>query len=67
MCALLRFWRETGGQDVVEYTLLLFFIGTISAGVFFGLPDNMGVIWGHAQSQLNTAVNAGRPGGSPGL
>ncbi len=67
MRLLLRLWADTDGQDMVEYTLLLFFIGTASVGLFFSLPDNMAIIWGKAQSQLNTAVNIGSPGGTPGL
>jgi Flp pilus assembly pilin Flp len=67
MRTLLHLWADTEGQDMVEYTLLLFFIGTASVGLFLGLPDNMSVIWGKAQSQLNTATNAGSPGGAPGM
>lgn len=67
MRTLLRLWTDTEGQDLVEYTLLLFFVGTASVGLFLGLPDGMAVIWGKAQSQINTAMNAGAPGGAPGL
>ncbi len=66
MSVLLRLWTDTEGQDLVEYTLLLFFVGTASAGLFLGLPDGMAAIWGKAQSQIDTAVNAGLPGGTPG-
>ncbi len=67
MHAVLRFWQDTQGQDLVEYTLLIFFVGTASVGLFLGLPDNMIVIWGKAQSELNTAINAGSPAGTPGI
>ena len=67
MRAFSRLWTDTEGQDLVEYTLLIFFVGTASVGLFLGLPDGMAVIWGKAQSQLNTAVNAGAPAGTPGL
>ena len=67
MHALLDFCTDTQGQDTVEYTLLLFFIGTAAVGLFLNLPGNMAGIWGKAQSQLNTAINAGQPGGTPGI
>lgn len=67
MHALRRLWTDTEGQDLVEYTLLVFFVGTMTAGLFLGLPDGMGLVWGKAQSELNTAINAGAPGGTPGL
>jgi len=28
------FWREDGGQDLIEYTLLIFFVLMITTGVF---------------------------------
>ena len=67
MHVLLHFWQDTQGQDLVEYTLLIFFVGTCTAGLFMGLPDSMAAIWGNAQSKLDTAINAGTPGGTPGM
>jgi|AGTN01.3.fsa_nt_gi hypothetical protein len=58
MHALHSFWDDECGQDVVEYSLLLFFVGTVSAALYISLPDAMRPIWENATSKLNLAINS---------
>jgi Flp pilus assembly pilin Flp len=32
-CAIRSFWKDEGGQDLVEYTLLAAFVGTAAAAL----------------------------------
>lgn len=46
---------EDGGQDLVEYTLLLAFVCLASAGLFTSVGGSVGGIWKQANTLL---VNA---------
>jgi Flp pilus assembly pilin Flp len=40
-----QFVREEGGQDLVEYTLLLAFVCLASAALFIGAGKSMANVW----------------------
>lgn len=51
----LRFRRDEGGQDLVEYTLLLAFVVVVSAALFLYNSDTVAAIWNTTNSQLGVA------------
>lgn len=61
MRMLPRLWADTDGQDLAEYTLLLAFVCTASAGILMSMPEGMAAIWSKVQSQIDTAAK------TPGL
>ncbi len=50
--------KETDGQDVVEYTLLLSFIVIVSAALFLYNGESVAAIWTSTNGTLSTAENA---------
>ena len=62
MLYLRKFLAEEGGQDLVEYSLLIvFFVFTAFAVASGGMPA-INAIWGQTGSNL-TAANASASGG----
>jgi Flp pilus assembly pilin Flp len=53
MCA---FWREDGGQDLIEYTLLLAFVCLASATMFIKSGGSIKSIWTTTNSELAAAA-----------
>jgi Flp pilus assembly pilin Flp len=39
------FWSEEGGQDMVEYSLLLAFIALAAIGLLSGVKSSINTIW----------------------
>ena len=56
MLRLLRsLWREEDGQDIIEYTLLIFFVVMVTAGVFgIGSASIAGIV-NVSNSQITAA------------
>jgi Flp pilus assembly pilin Flp len=54
----LRFLKDEGGQDLIEYTLLLAFIALASAAIFSKAGQSVSGIWGSANTVLHNALNA---------
>jgi Flp pilus assembly pilin Flp len=55
---ILNFIREDGGQDLVEYTLLLAFVCLASAALFINAGTSIGGIWVQASTRLSAANTA---------
>lgn len=53
--AFSNFWRAEGGQDLIEYTLLLAFVALASAALFLGSGGSIKGIWSVANSTLVVA------------
>jgi Flp pilus assembly pilin Flp len=51
-----RFLRDEGGQDLIEYTLLMAFIALASAALIGNLGMSVAGIWNKGNSTLSTAV-----------
>jgi pilus assembly protein Flp/PilA len=54
------FLKEEDGQDLVEYSLLLAFIGLAAMGVLSTVKTSLTTIWGNVNTKLNTAATASR-------
>ncbi len=55
---ILEFLREEGGQDLVEYTLLLAFVALASAALFIGAGTSIKGIWSVTNTHLLNANTA---------
>jgi len=58
MSYLLSFLKEEGGQDLIEYTLLMAFVALASAAIFIGTGGSVSSIWGVASNNLSNAATA---------
>ena len=52
----LRIWKDTRGQDLIEYTLLIAFVALASAALFIGAGKSVTTIWTITNNQLSTAA-----------
>jgi pilus assembly protein Flp/PilA len=50
------FWQEEDGQDLVEYALLLAFIGLAATAALTTVTTNLNAVWSHVNSKLATAA-----------
>ena len=50
------FWREDGGQDLIEYTVLLAFVALASATMFIHAGGSVKTIWTITNNQLSAAA-----------
>lgn len=56
--ALIRFWNDESGQDLVEYSLLLAFIALAAVALLSTAKANLNALWTKTGSALNTASTA---------
>jgi Flp pilus assembly pilin Flp len=56
MDLLKRFLRDEGGQDLIEYTLLIAFVSLASAALMVSTGSSLSGIWGSASNQLGNAA-----------
>ena len=52
------FWSEDGGQDLIEYTLLLAFVCLVAAAIFINAGQATSGIWTIANQHLSNASSA---------
>jgi Flp pilus assembly pilin Flp len=52
---LVEFARGEGGQDLVEYSLLLAFVCLVGAAMYLGMAKTTNNIWGIVNSRLAAA------------
>jgi Flp pilus assembly pilin Flp len=50
-----RFLRDEGGQDLIEYSLILAFIALAGAAAFIGMGGTIKGIWTIANNRLSNA------------
>ena len=55
MSLLKQFVHDDSGQDLIEYTLLLAFVGMASAMIFIGTGKSVQGIWTATNNQLSAA------------
>ena len=55
MSLLKTFSNDEGGQDLIEYTLLMAFVALASAALFIGAGKSVQGIWTATNSQLSAA------------
>ncbi len=53
-----RFFADDRGQDLVEYSLLLAFIGLVGAALFIGMGQSSSSIWSIVNSRVSSANQA---------
>jgi len=58
LCGFKSFWRDSSGQDLVEYTLLLAFVCLASAALFIGVGRQITGIWTFSSSTMQNAYCA---------
>jgi Flp pilus assembly pilin Flp len=49
------FWHEEDGQDLVEYALILAFIGLAAIAMITSVGNQVNTIWTNVNTQLKTA------------
>jgi len=49
------FWEDEGGQDMVEYSLLLAFVALTGAALFIGMGRTTSTLWGIVNTRLAAA------------
>jgi Flp pilus assembly pilin Flp len=52
---LRNLWIDEGGQDLIEYTLLMAFVALASAALFLGAGNSIMGIWTSTNTQLSAA------------
>jgi Flp pilus assembly pilin Flp len=53
-----HFFIDETGQDLVEYTLLLAFIGLVGAALFIGMGQTTSSIWSIVNGRVSNANQA---------
>ncbi len=62
--AMMRFWREDDGQDLIEYSLLLAFVALFSAALFIQVGQSVSTIWVQGNARAASAASAAVAGAS---
>ncbi len=57
-----QFFVDEEGQDLIEYTLLLWFVALASAALFISAGGSIGTIWNITNSRLTNAAVAANGG-----
>ncbi len=52
------FLKEEDGQDLVEYSLLLAFIGLAATAVLSTVKSSISTVWSNVNTKLSTAATA---------
>jgi len=57
MTFLKNMWKDESGQDLVEYTLLLAFVGLVAAAIMVNVSGSISTIWSVTSSDLSKAAS----------
>ena len=55
----LRIWKDTKGQDLIEYALMAGFVAVAAGAVMPGVANQVGTIFSKVNSQLTGAASQG--------
>jgi pilus assembly protein Flp/PilA len=55
----LRLWKDTRGQDLIEYALMAGFVAVAAGAVMPGVADNISVIFSKVSSTMSAAAGTG--------
>lgn len=55
----LKVWKDTRGQDLIEYALMAGFVAVAAGAVMPGIADSISTIFSKVSSALNVAVTQG--------
>jgi Flp pilus assembly pilin Flp len=53
---IVALWKETDGQDLVEYALLLGFIAISTISILTGVRTSLDLMWSKISSALSSAA-----------
>jgi len=59
MILKLRIWKETHGQDIIEYALMAGFVAVAAGAVMPNIADSISTIFSRVSSALNVAATQG--------
>jgi Flp pilus assembly pilin Flp len=51
-----RFWKDDGGQDFLEYTLLMAFVALFSAAFYGSSSTSISRVWSTSNNTLSMAA-----------
>jgi len=60
--AMRRFWRETEGQDLIEYALMAGFVALAAAALMPNVTSSISTIFSKINSLLSSAAGTGEGG-----
>jgi pilus assembly protein Flp/PilA len=55
----LRIWKDTRGQDLIEYALMAGFVAVAAGAVMPGVASNISVIFSKVASSMSAAAGTG--------
>lgn len=55
----LRIWKDTRGQDLIEYALMAGFVAVAAGAIMPGVAANISIIFSKISDVLSTAANQG--------
>ena len=58
MVIALRIWKDTRGQDLIEYALMAGFVAVAAGAVMPGISTQISTIFSKIQSLLTTAASS---------
>jgi pilus assembly protein Flp/PilA len=58
MFCRMRIWKDTRGQDLIEYALMAGFVAVAAGAVMPGVAEKIRTIFSSVDSRLSEAVNA---------
>ena len=57
MLLLLRIWKDTRGQDLIEYALMAGFVAVAAGAIMPGVASSISTIFSQVTSVLTTAAS----------
>ena len=55
----LRIWKDTRGQDLIEYALMAGFVAVAAGAIMPGVAASISTIFGKISNQMSTAATQG--------
>ena len=55
----LRIWKDTKGQDLIEYALMAGFVAVAAGAIMPGVASSISVIFSKISSSMTAAANQG--------
>ena len=55
----LRIWKDTRGQDLIEYALMAGFVAVAAGAIMPGVAESISTIFGKVSNQMSTAATQG--------
>ena len=55
----LRIWKDTRGQDLIEYALMAGFVAVAAGAIVPGVADSIKTIFGKVNNVMNTSASQG--------